>query len=265
MKKPIAAALFISLFFQAPTLADTARINGIDLHYETKGIGEPLLLVHGFGSCAAEWQSLTDAFASLYRVIAIDMRGHGQSTNPTGRFTHRQSAEDVRALLDHLTIPKARAIGFSSGGMTLLHLAAKYPDRLGKLVLVSATTHFPAETRSILRGVSLETMPPPVLEQYARCASRGQPQVRELVAQFRAFGDMPDDMNLGTADLGRIKASTLIVHGDRDMFFPVAIPVAMYAAIPKASLWIVPNGNHEPNAGADETDFVRTVNAFMEK
>ena len=149
--------------------------------------------------------------------------------------------------------------------MTLLHFATKYPDRLSKLVLVSATTHFPEEARAILRGASTETMPPPVLEQYARCATRGQLQVKELVAQFRAFGDMKDDMNLGAADLGRIKASTLIVHGDRDMFFPVAIPVAMYAGIAKSSLWIVPNGNHEPNAGADEADFVRTVSAFMKQ
>ena len=246
MRCLIAFAALAAPLLSSPVSAETARVNGIDLHYRVTGAGEPLVLLHGFGSCAAEWASTADALAKSYRIIAIDLRGHGQSTNPSGRFTHRQSAEDVRALLDRLGIKQARAAGFSSGGMTLLHLAVKYPDRLTKMVVVSATTSFPEPTRSILRGATVETMPPPVLDQYERCATRGKPQIAELVAQFRAFGDMRDDMNLTARDLARIKASTLIVHGDSDMFFPVEIPVAMHAAIAGSALWIIPSAIIRP-------------------
>lgn len=263
MKAFLSAAMAGFLALQSPAMAETARVNGVDLHYQIKGAGEPLLLLHGFGSCGAEWERTADEFAKHYRVFVIDMRGHGQSTNPSGSFTHRQSAEDLRALMDSLAIKQARAVGFSSGGMTLLHLAVEYPDRLRALVVISATTHFPEQAREILQSASVETLPPPVLAQYQRCAAHGAGQIAELVAQFRSFGFSKTDMNLTATDLARIKAPTLIVHGDRDPFFPVAIPVAMADAIPHAALWIVPFGDHSPTAGADEDVFFRTVSAFL--
>jgi pimeloyl-ACP methyl ester carboxylesterase len=265
VKSIVTAAFAIGLSFHVPSAAETVRINGIELHYEAQGSGEPLLLLHGFGSCGADWGPLADELAKKYRVLRVDMRGHGLSTNPSGRFTHRQSAEDVRALMDSLGIKRSRAIGFSSGGMTLLHVGAKYPDRLTKLVVVSATTHFPEQARTFMRGFSYEALPPPVREQFRRCAARGDKQVRDLVAQFRAFGHSRDDMNLTAVDLAKITASTLIVHGDRDEFFPVSVPVAMYAAIPRSSLWIVPHGDHSPRAGSGEREFLQTIDAFLAK
>ncbi|HKO69955.1 MAG TPA: alpha/beta hydrolase [Bradyrhizobium sp.] len=244
-------------------IAETAKVNGIELHYTVEGAGEPLLLLHGFGGCAANWDGVATQLAQHYRLILVDMRGHGQSTNPSGKFTHAQSADDVRALLDVLAIKRVRAVGFSSGAMTLLHLATKSPDRVSKMVLVSATTHFPDQARAILKSTTIETTPPPILQMYRRCASRGDDQVRSLVAQFRAFGDNYDDMNFKPADLAKINAPTLIIHGDRDQFFPVSIPVAMYQSIPHAELWIVPGGSHSPTAGAEESTFVREVENFL--
>ena len=265
MNRFLSLALIGALFVQSPALADTARVNGVELHYETKGSGEPLILLHGFGGCGAMWSPAAQEFAKRYRVITVDARGHGRSTNLSGKFSHPQAAEDIRALMDSLGIKQARGIGFSSGGMTLLQLASKYPDRLSKMVVVAATTHFPEQARVMLKGVTYEGLPPPVKEQFQNCASRGESQVRELVAQFRAFGDSHDDMNMNAADLARIKASTLIVHGDRDEFFPVSVPVAMYTEIPKAALWIVPKGDHSPNAGADQREFMKTVSEFLSK
>jgi pimeloyl-ACP methyl ester carboxylesterase len=222
-------------------------------------------MLHGFGSCAADWGPAAQQFAKRYRVITIDARGHGRSTNPSGRFSHPQAADDLRALMDSLGIKQARAIGFSSGGMTLLQLATRHPERLSKMVVISATTHFPEQARAMLKGVTFDGLPPPVQQIFRQCATRGEDQVRELVAQFRAFGDSQNDMNLITADLAKIKASTLILHGDRDEFFPVAIPVAMYAAIPKSQLWIVPGGDHSPTAGAGHREFVDVVSEFLAK
>ena len=259
------ALLALALLASAPVpaVAETAKINGVELHYTIKGAGEPLLVLHGFGSCAAGRSGITEKLAQHYRLILVDMRGHGRSTNPSGKFTHAQSADDVRALLDVLAIKRVRAVGFSSGGMTLLHLATKAPDRLSKMVLVSATTHYPDQLRAFVKSVAIETMPPPVLQMYRRCASRGDDQVRSLVGQFRAFGDNYDDMDFKPADLAKIKASTLIIHGDRDEFFPVSIPVAMYQSIPRAELWIVPGGTHSSIAGAEESAFVTEVVNFL--
>lgn len=264
MKAFTFAACVLLAIGPASAGAETLPINGIDLHYTVRGNGEPLILLHGFGSCAAAWSDIAGKLAEKHKVISVDARGHGQSTNPTGTFTHAQAADDIRALLDALGIEQVRAVGFSSGGMTLLHLATKHPDRLSRMVLVGATTHFPDQARAIMHSVSVATLPPPVLDNFRQCASRGDDQVRSLVDQFHAFGDTHDDMNLTPADLARIEASTLIIHGDRDEFFPVSIPVAIYQSIPRAALWIVPHGDHSPTAGADEATFLKEIEALMD-
>lgn len=256
-----------ALLMMAPVsvAAETVAVNGITLHYNVQGSGEPLLLLHGFGSCAADWGGMAEKLAATHNVISVDARGHGQSTNPTGKFSHAQAAEDVRALLDALGFKQARAIGFSSGGMTLLHLATRHSDRVSKMVVIGATNYFPDEARAILKDAAMDTLPPPVLDGFRQCASRGEEQVRSLVGQFRALGFSKDDMNLQASDLARIKARTLIVHGYRDMFFPVSIPVGMYQSISGSALWIVPGGGHSPTAGAEEKIFISNVETFMAK
>ena len=248
----------------SPAGAETLRTNGVEIDYQVTGSGEPLLMIHGFGGCLERsWSEIAPELAKSYRVIAISQRGHGRSTNPSGRFTHRQSAEDVLALMDALGIRTASGIGFSSGGMTLLHLATRYPERLSKMVVVGATSHFGEQARTIMRSVAAEGLPPPVRAEFLKCAARGPSQADELTRQFGAFKDSRDDMNFTPADLAKIKARTLIVHGDRDEFFPVEIPVAMYAGIPGSQLWIVPGGDHSPTAGAPTETFVETVKGFL--
>jgi pimeloyl-ACP methyl ester carboxylesterase len=88
-------------------------------------------------------------------------------------------------------------------------------------------------------------------------------QVRQLVAQFNGFKDSYDDMTFTPPHLRTIKARTLIVHGDRDEFFPVSIPVAMYQAIPGSALWIVPGGDHVPIFGDREAGFLKTALTFL--
>jgi pimeloyl-ACP methyl ester carboxylesterase len=194
MRTTVLLAFVVMAFTPVSATAETAKVNGIELHYTVRGAGDPVVLLHGFGGCAANWDSIADKLAQHYRLILIDMRGHGQSTNPSGKFTHAQSADDVRALMDVLAVKRFRAVGFSSGAMTLLHFATKAPDRVSKIVLVSATTHFPDQARAIIRTATVETIPPPVLQMYRQCASRGDDQVRSLVSEFRAFGNNYDDM-----------------------------------------------------------------------
>ncbi|HYI06084.1 MAG TPA: alpha/beta fold hydrolase, partial [Reyranella sp.] len=135
MRMMIALASLACGSFAQIAPAETLRTNGVELEYHISGSGEPLLLIHGFGSCIDHsWGWIAPELAKSYRVIAVNQRGHGRSTNPSGKFTHAQSAEDIRSLMDALGVKSANAIGYSSGGMTLLHLATRYPDRVSKLV-----------------------------------------------------------------------------------------------------------------------------------
>src|SRR6185369_949786 len=103
----------------------TIDINGIEMYFEERGAGEPLVLLHGFTGAGADWAHVydLDELARRYQLVVPDLRGHGRSTNPAGTFTHAQCAQDVVALLDHLGIGRCRAVGMSLGGNTLLHLA----------------------------------------------------------------------------------------------------------------------------------------------
>jgi len=224
----------------------TVHTGDLELYYEESGTGEPLVLLHGFGGCTRNWDPFTAALAESHRLIVVDLRGHGRSTNPTGTFTHRDAARDVFLLLDQLGIDRFSAMGISSGGMALLHMATSQPGRIGSMVLVSATTHFPDQARTIMRRAALGTMPRQVQEMYRGCAARGDAQVRELIAQFNAFHDSTDDMNFDAHGLSTITARTLIVHGDRDRFFPVEIPLSIYRSVPDAQLWVIPGGDHVP-------------------
>lgn len=224
----------------------TVRVNDIELYYEEDGAGEPLLLLHGFGGCGRNWSPFAAELAAGHRLIVVDLRGHGRSTNPAGTFTHRQAAADVCGLLDELGVGRFSAMGMSTGGMALLHMATSQPGRIDAMVLISATSHFPDQARAIMRGSSFDRMPRPVQEMYRDCASRGDEQVRQLIAQFNAFHDNRDDMSFTPESLSTITARTLVVHGDRDRFFPVEIAVSLYRSIRDAALWIVPNGDHVP-------------------
>ncbi len=240
------------------------QLNGITMHYEERGQGEPLLLLHGFGMCGpGDWGDHITELAKTYRVIMPDLRGHGWSTNPSRKFTMRQSAEDVRALLDQLGLKNVRAMGISAGGMTLLHLSIRYPDRVGTMAVIGATNRFVEQSRQVIRGEIAAPPPKEVVDMFNNCASRGPAQVGELMGQFRGFADSYDDMNLTPANLATIKARTLIVHGDRDEFFPVEIPVELYRSIPGSQLWIVPNGDHVPIYGPRAAEFLRVTGQFL--
>jgi pimeloyl-ACP methyl ester carboxylesterase len=231
---------------QTTARGHTVQINNIEMYYEEYGAGEPLVLLHGFGGCSQNWLPFIAELSERHRLVVVDLRGHGHSTNPANKFTHREAASDVFLLLEKLAVGHFSAMGMSSGGMTLLHMATSQPKRIDAMVLISATSHFPDEARAIMRRASLETMPKEVQEMYRECAKRGDAQIRQLIAQFNAFHKDYDDMNFTAQGLSTITARTLVVHGDRDRFFPVEIPVSIYRSIPDAALWIIPGGDHVP-------------------
>ena len=222
------------------------QINNLEMYYEEYGVGKPLILLHGFGGCGQNWHPFTAELSERHRLIVVDLRGHGHSTNPDNTFAHREAANDVFLLLEKLEVGQFSAMGMSSGGMILLHMATSQPKRIDSMVLISTTSYFPDQARAIMRRASFDTMPQEVREMYRECAKRGDEQIRQLLTQFNALHENYDDMNFTTQSLSAITARTLLVHGDRDNFFPVEIPVSIYRSIPDASLWIIPGGDHVP-------------------
>ncbi len=225
---------------------NTIQISNFEMYYEEYGVGKPLLLLHGFGGCSQNWLPFTDKLSEHHRLIVVDLRGHGYSSNPDNKFTHKEAANDVFLLLEKLGINNFSAIGMSTGGMILLHMATSRPNRIDSMVLISTTSYFPEQAKTIMRRASFETLPKEVKEMYLECAKRGDEQIRQLIRQFNAFHENHDDMNFTEQNLSTITTRTLIIHGDRDSFFPVEIALSIYRSIPNSALWIIPNGDHVP-------------------
>jgi pimeloyl-ACP methyl ester carboxylesterase len=221
-----------------------ASVNGMDMYYEIHGDGSPLILLHGFTGCTDVWESHVGELAKHYRTLPIDLRGHGWSTNPAGGFTHRQCALDIFVLLDQLGIDRFKGIGHSSGSMILIHMATQQPERVEAMILVGSASYIPEQTRAIYRQTTVENPIGGTWEELRERQKHGDAQIRVLMRQFHDMKDSYDDMNFTPPYLSTISARTLIVHGDRDAFFPVSIPAEMYRAIPHSYLWIVPNGGH---------------------
>lgn len=238
-------------------------IDDFEMYYETRGDGEPLVLLHGGGGAGTNWRLIFEQPPRGYRLIVPDLRGHGRSTNPSDNFTFRQSALDVFALLDHLHIDRFKAIGVSLGAKTLLHVATLQPARVDAMVLVSAAPYFPKEARAIMAQVSPENRSDAEWKQMREWHRHGDEQIRTLWRMSNAFKDSFTDLNFTPPYLSTITARTLIVHGDRDPLYPVSLALEMYAAIPRSYLWVVANGGHGPIFGRAAAQFRETSLAFL--
>ena len=142
-------------------------------------------------------------------------------------------------------------------------MATQQPERVEAMVLIGATSYHPVGGRERQRGWTTEILDE---EGWARMRRRhhyGDEQIEMLYSQFRGIADVYDDMNFTKPFLSTITARTLVVHGDRDIFFPVAIATEIHEAIPRSYLWIVPNGTHIPIFGDTLPYFVKTAREFL--
>jgi len=238
-------------------------LNGISMYYERHGEGTPLLLLHGFTGCAADWAPFMSRFGAGREFIVPELRGHGRSSGDDTLFSFRQAALDVCALLKHLGIPQIDAVGVSGGAKTLLHAATQQPSLLRSMVLVSAAPYFPDQTRALMRQYSDGQHSEDEWQLMRNRHPRGESQILWLWAQPKSFASNFEDMNFTPARLASITAKTLLVHGDRDPLYPVELAVEMYRGIPKSSLWVVPNGGHGPISGGMAETFAVTAREFV--
>ena len=240
-----------------------APVNGIEMYYEIRGEGEPLVLLHGGGGIGANWDLIFPQTPQGFQLVIPDLRGHGRSTNPSEGFTFRQLARDVFGLLDRLGIERFTAIGLSLGAKTLLHVATQQPGRVEAMVLVSATPYFPQQARTIMGQLTPENRSDAEWQQMRQWHKHGDEQIRAIWRQMNALKDSYDDMSFTPPYLSTITARTLIVHGDRDPLYPVQLAMEMYTAIPQSSLWVVPNGGHGPIFGDMAGRFAETALTFL--
>lgn len=247
------------------TKYESLKVNGIDMSYRDIGSGPTLVLLHGFTGTGEAWDPFLEDLASNFRLIVPDLRGHGRSYNPSGKFTHKELAQDVFTMLDQLGVDSAYAIGSSMGAMTLLHAATQQPNRIAKMVLVGGSPYLPESAREIYRDIYPDSIPEEDLQWMSRVHSGGEDQALQLMRQFRAYKDSYDDVNFTPPYLASIQSSTLIVQGDRDEFFPVPMAMEMYNSIPTSYLWVVPNKGHSAGIREDggREIFLNTVIDFL--
>ncbi|MCJ7737018.1 MAG: alpha/beta hydrolase [Anaerolineae bacterium] len=224
------------------------RVRDLDLYFETHGRSdaEPLVLLHGFTGTGQEtFGPFIDQLGEYYRLIIPDWRGHGRTTNPSGEIVHSELARDTAAFVTALGLTRAHFCGHSSGAMLLLFLALERPDLVHSLTLVSGTytfdDHVKAQVREIMTSVPLEWT------EYLKTwhGETHGPNYAHIIVNLWADSVLrPDELPFTPDDLGKITCPTLIIHGDRDSFFPVYVPVTMYQAIPNAELCILPKCGH---------------------
>jgi pimeloyl-ACP methyl ester carboxylesterase len=121
------------------TEAKSATRDGVTLRYIEAGTGDPaLIFVHGWTCNRNFWPGQLDHFAKKHHVVAVDLRGHGESDKPDQDYTIDEFADDVAWLIGELKLEKPVVIGHSMGGSIAMNLARRYPDLTSAVVLVDS-------------------------------------------------------------------------------------------------------------------------------
>ena len=270
----VAFCFVIALFTTAQTKAQEPpapngkfeSIQGLKIYYEDTGKGMPLVLLHGFNNTTSTWKAYIPAFAKHYRVIAIDLPGHGRSDymDTTEFYLHKRAAEYIIGLLDKLKIDSADVIGISGGSFITLYMATLKPQLTKKIIIIGGQIYYSLITRNVIATLGSGIDDPETLKDVIK--RHGKEKGPLLLRQGYNFRKQYGDPAFTSDVLASVKARTLIIHGDNDPIAPVTNAWEMYRNIPMASLWIVPNGGHVPSAiTANRDDFTRRVLEFLHR
>jgi pimeloyl-ACP methyl ester carboxylesterase len=219
-----------------------ASVNGVELWYELKGSGPYLVQIGGAVSAHEGYVTVTDAMTEHFTVIDYDHRGYGQSDRPSQRYTMATWADDLAGLLDAIGVGRTHVHGGSMGGFIATLFAARYPDRVDRLVISGAVAKCDRMARTQLEvwkaiarayGMDSDEL---ALELSTKALSRpfldesfgqeGLQAVRDVVARnvtTEVFCDACDAMieTDVTAELAQIQAPTLLLCGSEDCLTPL--------------------------------------------
>jgi pimeloyl-ACP methyl ester carboxylesterase len=208
---------------ETKSIGEYADVNGINLYYEIHGTGEPLVLLHGGLGASEMFGPALERLAEGHRVIAVDLQGHGRTADVDRPIRLETMAEDIAALMDHLGIERVDAVGYSLGGGVAFQLAVRHPDRVRRLVVVSAYFRDDAVDPALRalqgqvnEGAAEFMKDTPMYELYARLAPRPEDFPR-LVGKIGEYMRQPFDM---TEQLRGIGVPTMLVSADADMAPP---------------------------------------------
>lgn len=234
------------------------NINGIELAYERRGKGTPLVLLHGYPLDHHTWDILATKLEDTFDVILPDLRGFGKSTTVDTPYTMEDIASDVAGLLDHLGINKAAIAGHSMGGYVALAFAKRYPERVSGLGLVSTQTPADPQDRKEGRYKSaadvaekgidgvVETMTPKFTPDEKLQGSAREIMERQQPAAFiGALKAMAERMDASTL-LAEINIPVVIIHGDADALIPVDRAREARNAVPNAHFVELKGVGHLP-------------------
>ncbi|HMV86882.1 MAG TPA: alpha/beta hydrolase [Blastocatellia bacterium] len=157
------------VFGQQKPTTGYAPVNGLKMYYEIHGNGEPVVLLHGaFMAISGDWNDWIGELSKTRKVIAVEMQGHGRTADIKRDLTYENLADDVAGLLDYLKIPGADLIGYSLGGGVAMQCAIRHPEKVRKVVVISAPFRrdgwvkeandaWPNFTWEMLKGTPAET------------------------------------------------------------------------------------------------------------
>src|SRR4051812_40343365 len=203
-----------------------ADVNGLSLHYEEHGSGEPLVLLHGGIGAGEMFGAILPELSAGRRVITVDLQGHGGTADVDRPLRPELMADDIAALLDHLGLEQADLMGYSLGGLVGLRTAIQHPERIRRLVLVAVAFRRDGshpEVVAAMKQMSPAAAEPmkqsPLYEQYARLA----PRVEDWPVLIGKISEaLKVDFDWG-AEIERITAKTLLVYADADSVRPAHI------------------------------------------
>lgn len=230
-------------------------IRGFKMYAEVYGEGAPLLIIHGNGGNISNFKENIPYFSKKYKTIIADSRSQGKSADMGDSLTYEMMADDYAALLTAMHIDSAYVIGWSDGGINGLLLAMRHPEKVKKLAVTGANLQ--PDTTAVFQEVWDLVTP-----EYNRIKAKVSrtPQEKNEWKLLRLLAEQP---HIPTGELGKISCPTLVIGGDHDVIREEHT-MAIYHAIPKAYLWILPNSGHStPVVYKDE--FNHTVNEFFTK
>jgi pimeloyl-ACP methyl ester carboxylesterase len=225
--------------------------DGVAIAFLDEGQGEPIVLVHGFASNKeVNWVNpgwVATLTAAGRRVIALDNRGHGGSAKLYDPAAYRSSimAEDVRALLDHLALPRADVMGYSMGARIAAYLALEQPQRVRSAVLGGLGIRLvegvglpdPERIAGALEAASPAAVTDPTARMFRSFAEQTRSDLRALAACLRG-----SRQTLDREKVRRIAVPVLVAVGDKD---PIAgSPQDLAALIPGARALVIPDRDH---------------------
>lgn len=232
----------------------------MDLAYEERGSGPVLVMVHGFPFDRTMWIEQLKGLAKIRRACAVDLRGHGLSSDPgPGDYSMDLFADDVARTLDDIGTDQIDLCGLSMGGYVLFSFWRRHPDRVRSLIFCDTKAEADPDeakagrekTAALVREQGMESL----YEQLAPKLVGRSPAERVMAELKRMFlATTPEvaaadalamrDRQDSTGDLGTISVPVLWIHGEEDQLMQIDAARATAEAIPGARFAAIPGGGH---------------------